>query len=72
MNEEEDGEEELSESEEDWESEKGGAGGEGNAAKNGKNTNLPSTSSAQKRYVTILSKLLYPCPRCNSLMLTHK
>ena len=65
--------EELSESEEDWESEKGGAGGEGNAAKNGKNTNLSSTSSAQKRrYVTILSKLLYPCPRCNSLMLTHK
>ena len=34
MNEEEDGEEELSETEEAWESEKGGAGGEENAAKN--------------------------------------
>ena len=62
MNEEEDGEEELSETEEAWESEKGGAGGDENAAKNRrKNTDLPSTSSAQKRYVTILSKLLYPC-----------
>ena len=65
--------EELSETEEAWESEKGGAGGEENAAKNQrKNTDLPSTSSAQKRYVTILSKLSYPCSHCNSLMLTHQ
>ena len=65
--------EELSQTEEVWESAKGGAGGEENAAKNQrKNTDLLRTSSAQNRYVTILSKLLYPCPRCNSLMLTHK
>ena len=42
---------------------KGGATGEENVAKNQiKNVDLPSASSAQNRYVTILSKLLYPCP----------
>ena len=52
MNEEEDGDEELSETEEAWESAKGG---EKNVPKNQrKNADLPSTSSAQKRYVTIL------------------
>ena len=73
MNEEEDGDEELSETEETWENAKGGATGEENIAKNrGKNADLPSTSSARNRYVTILSKLLYPHLHCNSLMLTHK
>ena len=43
VNEEEDSEEELSETEEAWESAKGGAGGEENVAKNQrKNTDLPS------------------------------
>ena len=73
MNKEEDGDEELSKTEEAWESAKGGAVGEENIAKNrGKNADLPSTSSARKRNVTILSKLLYPLPHCNSLMLIHK
>ena len=65
--------EELSETEEPWESTEGGAGTVEKVAKNQrKNSDLPSTSSAQNRYVTILSKLLYPHPRCNSLTLTHK
>ena len=55
MNEEEDGDEELSETEEAWECAKGGTGREENILKNQrKNADLPSTSSAQKRYVTIL------------------
>ena len=55
--------EELSEAEEAREIAKGGATGEENVAKNQiKNVDLPSASSAQNRYVTILSKLLYPCP----------
>ena len=44
---------EHSETEEDWESEKEGSGGKDNAANNQRD--LPSTSSAQKRYFTILS-----------------
>ena len=65
--------EELSESEEAWKSAKEGVGGEENVAKyRRKNADLPSASSPQNRCVTILSKLLYPHPRCNSLMLTHK
>ena len=44
---------EHSETEEDWESEKEGGGGKDTAAKNQRD--LPSTSSAQKRYFTILS-----------------
>ena len=64
---------ELSETEEACESAKGGASGEENVAKNRrKNADLPSTSSAQNRYATVLSKLLHPHPHCNSLMVTHK
>ena len=44
---------EHSETEEDWESEKEGGGGKDTGAKNQRD--LPSTSSAQKRYFTILS-----------------
>ena len=44
---------EHSATEKDWESEKEGSGGKDNAANNQRD--LPSTSSAQKRYFTILS-----------------
>ena len=55
--------EELGETEEAHEIAKGGGNGEENVATNQiKNIDLPSALSAQNRYVTILSKLLYPCP----------